>query len=361
MKKIVKDSAKDDRRRWLDVLVANGDWQSLKMLRKPRQATKGRLRDMVGEVVAHDEKAEMLAQYFSRVQWQVRLVGALPDDAVLGEELPILVSSILPSEIQAASRSLKSGKAFGTDGIPAEYWKILLEDKQHPIFSWILEFCNTIWHHQEVPAQWHESRVIALFKKGDMGSCGNYRPISLINNGYKLLASIILTRMKTGGADDRIWGTQFGFRKGRGTADAILLARRLLEQANQRKDGKICMVALDWAKAFDSISPDRLLFSLRRFGIPEHMVGVIGAIYDNRKFFVKMGEHESRWYDQAFGIVQGCPLSPFLFSIAMTCLLADADKDITEKYGQIFASISLTRSLLYVDDIFIIEGSLDVA
>ena len=78
------------------------------------------------------------------------------------------------------------------------------------------------------------------------------------------------------------------------------------------------MVALDWAKTFDSISPERLLSSLRRFGVPEHMVEAISAIYSNRQFFVKLGAYKSQWYDQAFSIVQGYPLSPFLFSVLMT-------------------------------------------
>ena len=47
--------------------VENADWASLILLRKAKQADKGRLRDMDGRFVAHDEKAEMLAQYVCRV------------------------------------------------------------------------------------------------------------------------------------------------------------------------------------------------------------------------------------------------------------------------------------------------------
>ena len=68
LKKAVKDAAKEDRRIWLNKLIENGDWDSLKFLRKPRQADKGRLKNIHSRVVAHHEKAETLAQYFSRIQ-----------------------------------------------------------------------------------------------------------------------------------------------------------------------------------------------------------------------------------------------------------------------------------------------------
>ena len=121
--------------------------------------------------------------------------------------------------------------------------------------------------------------------------------------GYKISASIILARMKAGGAEARIYASQFGFKSGRGTADAILLARRILEQTRERKNGKLMMLALDWAKAFDSISPERLVLALRRFGIPEPMVRVIQVIYEDRQFFVRSGSGESQWYTQYFRIV----------------------------------------------------------
>ena len=75
-------------------------------------------------------------------------------------------------------------------------------------------------------------------------------------------------------------GIQYGFKAGRGTADAILLARRIIERVHQRTDGKILMLALGWKKAFDSISPERLLCSLRRFGIPSQFVEAISGIYE---------------------------------------------------------------------------------
>ena len=52
----------------------------------------------------------------------------------------------------------------------------------------------------------------------------------------------------------------------------------------ERKEGKLMMLVLDWAKVLDSIFPDRLILCFRRFGIPEDMAGVIRAIYSDRLF-----------------------------------------------------------------------------
>ena len=101
--------------------------------------------------------------------------------------------------------------------------------------------------------------VTAIFKKGDPAFCENYRPISLLAIGYKVFATMLLRRLKAAGADTRIWLPQFGFRAGRGCADALFVARRLLEQICAAKDGSLVFLALDLAETFDSISPDAAL------------------------------------------------------------------------------------------------------
>ena len=114
------------------------------------------------------------------------------------------------------------------------------------------------------------------------------------------------------------------------------------------------MLALDWAKAFDSIDPECLIHALKRFGLPDKFSQMVSAIYSQRKFFVKDGGHSSSIHDQHFGISQGCPLSPFLFVILMTILIHDAKDSLQEQ------QISLTdqlacNELLYADDTLLIE------
>ena len=52
-----------------------------------------------------------------------------------------------------------------------------------------------------------------------------------------------------------------------------------------RKDGHLLLVALDWVKAFDSISPAGLVKAMSRFGIPYHFCSVARGIYKWRRNF----------------------------------------------------------------------------
>eukprot|EP00959_Pyramimonas_sp_CCMP1952_P185607 3880685-Pyramimonas_sp.AAC.1 len=84
------------------------------------------------------------------------------------------------------------------------------------------------------------------------------------------------------GAEDRIWSTQLGFRSERGTADTVFVARRVIEDAWATMSGSTMLLALDWAKAFDSVAPDALVTSLKRFGCPNEFVDMVKSICNAR-------------------------------------------------------------------------------
>ena len=114
------------------------------------------------------------------------------------------------------------------------------------------------------------------------------------------------------------------------------------------------MVFLDWAKAFDRLKSDTLIVALRRFGLPEAFVQIIGGSYRVRRFFIYDHTGTLAEYEQSPGIAQGCHLSPFLFIIVQSVMF----------YG-IFNGIHLdpelafvvTRDLLYADDALLVSSS----
>ena len=111
---------------------------------------------------------------------------------------------------------------------------------------------------------------------------------------------------------------------------------------------------MDWSKAFDTISPDGLADALRRFGVPDKFVRIIGSVYSGRQFLVSDFDSQSDLHHQAFGISQGCPLSPFLFVILMTVLIHDTREELV-KAGHMLSDELIIHKLVYADDTLLID------
>ena len=88
------------------------------------------------------------------------------------------------------------------------------------------------------------------------------------------------------------------------------------------------------AKAVDSVSPEALATSLRRFGCPHRFVNRIAAIYESRVFAVADFGATSQERRQEHGMCQRCPLSPFLFTFVMATRLHDAHKELRRRRGE---------------------------
>ena len=58
----------------------------------------------------------------------------------------------------------------------------------------------------------HLASAASIYKKGDSSNLANYRPISLLQSSYKILAALIKDRIDDA-TDFFITPTQFGFRK----------------------------------------------------------------------------------------------------------------------------------------------------
>ena len=192
----------------------------------------------------------MMADYFEQVKWQRRFDGESPaSDALLGPRLPIATSSLTLAELRRALGKLKAGKAAGPDDVPPDFWKAVAEDDLAR--GILLRICQQCWEKKAIPESRRRARAVLLFKKGDATLPANYRPISSLPVGYKVLASMLHHRLIGGGADARMRNSQYVVRPGRGPADALMLVRRMIDAAHNSNSGGILLLMLDWAKAFD--------------------------------------------------------------------------------------------------------------
>ena len=299
----IRRTAKADRTKWLEGLITTGSWQEVKKLQQTSKVRveSRKLHDVAGNLVESSERADTFAAHLETVQWAVRPMNGLELRAPLSTAaLPTCEGTITIEELTVAIRQLKTKKA--SVQVPAEFLKALLDAGAIDEGHWLMQVMRMCWETKTTPNQWHFAKVVPIYKKGNPASCDNYRPISLVSVLYKLYAKILLNRLKAAGAESRLWNRQFGFRSKRSTQDALFIVRRRVEQALASKDGRAFVLALDWRKAFDSISPERLLLALARFGLSESMLAAVGEIYSHRSFTVVDAGVESRSRTQHAGI-----------------------------------------------------------
>ena len=95
-------------------------------------------------------------------------------------------------EFRMAVNQMKRNKASGGNGIPAEVYKHegpSLVRHLHRLFL-------KIWKIEEVPQELKDASFVTIFKKGSHTECGNYRGISLLSVAVKILAKVLLNRLK---------------------------------------------------------------------------------------------------------------------------------------------------------------------
>ena len=227
-----------------------------------------------------------------------------PKPKLLTQNPGIADTPITIKEVMLTIAKLKYGKAPGPDGIPIECFKAMTETQLTPYLNMFNEWLDGT----EIPEEVTQAQVILIHKKGDKTNLSNYRPISLLNAHYKIFTAILQARISEA-LDPYLQSTQYGFRKKKGTAQAIHYIRRIIEKGESTQT-KTLLVLLHWDKAFDKVKHDKLFEALERMSIPDKTLKAIKQLYKNPTFRIEMEGRTSEWTKQKSGIRQGCPLSP---------------------------------------------------
>ena len=90
--------------------------------------------------------------------------------------------------------------------------------------------------------------MIALKKKPQTTKCSDHHTIRLFTHTAKIVAKILRRRIENKIED--VLGDQFGFRRGKGTSDAIGMLR-IISKRTLEIDEELIVFFIDWQKAFD--------------------------------------------------------------------------------------------------------------
>lgn len=333
----------------LEEITAEGyKWDGLKKMRAKFTPSFTKLKDAQGNHVPFKEYPNKAADYLEKVQWKAPVEN--PNEETR-QHVPLQNGSyhiddspFTNTELDLVLSKMKRNKSPGVDGVNIELFKWLNAQNREIV----LDAANCCLQNGFMQPEDLQAVVASIYKKGDSSLLSNYRPISLLNSCYKIVAALVKHRLDAG-LDPWLMQTQYGFRKGKSTSQAIFVARRL-QDISEKSRLSSTLILLDWEKAFDKVSHKKLIETLRLLLIPEKIVNLISSFYSKPQFKVKTGADESTWRTQMAGIRQGCPLSPYLFVLLMGALFSDLKKELCTKRQQEPIDGIHFSEVLYADD-----------
>ena len=258
---------------------------------------------------------------------------------------------ITSAECVAAMKSMPNHKSPVSDGLPIDFYKVFWKYLSKPFLD-----CVRYSYSRGQFSDTQNEGIITLIPKPnrDTLQTANYRPITLLNLDYKIVAKVLSNRLKIH-LKDLIHPDQNGFVKGRYIGDNIRLLFNAIDFIDIN-DLSGAVLSLDIYKAFDSIKWDFRIESLHCYGLDSFLIDWIKICYANPICRVT----NNNWLSDAFtvgrGVRQGDPLSPPLFILAIECL-AESLRCSDSYTGILLGDKRLKISLFADDALVFLDGS----
>ena len=265
---------------------------------------------------------------------------------------PDFENEITEAEIRLAIQALKNNKAAGPDGFINEFYKA----SSNIILPFLLKYFNYIFDNGLFPTEWSCSILQPIHKKGDINNPDNYRGISLLNVCSKLYSFILNQRISDWIETNNILGEeQAGFRRNRSTLEHVFTLYAMAQKQLVRHK-KLYVAFIDFRKAFDCITRDKLWSVLRNAGIRGKMLNALKGMYKIVSTKVRANGVFTDSFLCPSGLKQGETCSPIIFSL----FINELTKDILNngKHGiQLNPDFVQILILLFADDVALMSDT----
>ena len=308
-----------------------------------------KIKDYYKQLYSEEKNSEVINEHLDRFAVDLSIPRLSDfDKEHLEEEIDL-------DEMSEALRGMNTGSSPGIDGITTEFYKFFWVDIKYIVFESLMYAKQS----KELSISQRKGIFTLIHKGKDLNKdeIKNWRPISLMNVDYKILTRVLAKRLQNV-VSEIVHENQSGFIRGRQITKVLRELDDVIERDKFYKSSNL-LLAIDFEKAFDTISCQFIMKMCYKFGIGEYFGDWIKIVMNNRLACVKNNGLVSETFELQRGIRQGCALSPLLFILAVELLAIKirSDENIKgAKYGNY-----ITKVRQYADDTtFLLRDEIDV-
>ena len=248
---------------------------------------------------------------------------------------------------------MSNNKSPGSDGFQTEFYKFFWQRLKH-FFICMFNECKI---KGVLPLTLREGLICLVPKKErPRDEIKGYRPITLLNVAYKIVAGALANRIKEV-LVDIIEPEQTAFLRGRFIGDNTRLIYDMIQHL--KTIGKKGMIlAIDLESAFDSMNWSFVEASLDARGFPFEMIQWFKLLHERAFARISYNGHLSKEIFLERSCRQGDPVSCYFFILALDHLLSKIKSDNDIK--GVFVNGTEYKISSYADDtVCILEGDVN--
>ena len=201
-------------------------------------------------------------------------------------ERDICEGLVTKDEVSKALSMMNNDSSPGPDGLTTEFYKCFWLK----LGKVVVESFNESFEKGHLSYTQSSALLTLLHKGKDLpkNKLNNWRPISLTNTDYKILAKCLANRV--GRVIEKVVSEdQVGYIKGRNVATSLRTINDIINFWNL-KNRPGFLLALDFKKAFDSISKKFMLGAFKKFGFGTDLIQWINVLFkDTRSSIIYNG------------------------------------------------------------------------
>lgn len=219
------------------------------------------------------------------------------------------------AEVNTALKHSAPGKAPGLDGLPVDLYR-KCSTVCAPLLASLYTAMGVLG---EVPVGFLDGVVVIIYKSGPRVHASNYRPITLLNTDYRVLAKVLAYRLRKV-QPSLIESEQTAFLPGRHIGENIMLIQLLPSAIGPNSHA--ATVFLDFYKAYDTVARPFLFSVLEAVGLGGGFLRWVKLLLVNTQACALVNGYRSAFYAYSAGVRQGCPLAPQLYLFVAQALLS---------------------------------------